>query len=243
MLYRHGHRETKVGKVTVSVSRERVPLPVRALSCVEGPRLVVVDPQPLMREGIVARIKAGLPSAQLVYVGGSLHAALETVLVTGCDSAVIGTRCQGPITEIAAASAFAMHRIPTVILVERPSVQGMEAVLIAGAAGYIANDCNGDEFIRAVETVINGGSWAPIAAMYRTGPKSTSVQLSAQERRALVLYASGMTQDAVGRRMGIKACTVKHYLDRVRDKYSQAGHAPRTKLELHALARREGLLP
>jgi hypothetical protein len=31
-------------------------------------------------------------------------------MVTGCDSAIIGTRCQGPITELTAASAFAMHR-------------------------------------------------------------------------------------------------------------------------------------
>lgn len=181
--------------MTVSVSSERVPLPGRALFCVEGPRLVT------------------------------------------------GTRCEGPFIELAAAPDFAIHRIPSAVLVERPSALGVEAVLIPGAAGSIADDCDGDTFIRSAEIVINGGPWAPIAAMYRTGPKSTSVQLSAQERRALVLYASGMTQDAVGRRMGIKACTVKHYLDRVRDKYSQAGHAPRTKLELHALARREGLLP
>ena len=229
--------------MTISASSEQALLPGLATSCAEGPRLVIVDPQPLMREGIAARINAGLPSAQLVYVGGSLHAALEVVMVTGCDLTIIGTRCEGPITEVVAASAFAMHGIRSVILVERPSVQGMEAVLIAGAAGYIANDCAGDEFIRAVETVVNGGSWAPIGEMYRTGLKSTSVQLSAQERRALVLYASGMTQDAVGRRMGIKPCTVKHYLDRVREKYAQAGLAPRTKLELHALARKEGLLP
>ena len=229
--------------MTITVSSVQALLPSQAPSGAEGPRLVIVEAQPLMREGIAARINAGLPSARLVYVGGSLHAALEVVMATGCDSAIIGTRCEGPITEVVAASAFAMHGIRSVILVERPSVQGMEAVLIAGAAGYIANDCAGDEFIRAVETVVNGGSWAPIGEMYRTGLKSTSVQLSAQERRALVLYASGMTQDAVGRRMGIKPCTVKHYLDRVREKYAQAGLAPRTKLELHALARKEGLLP
>lgn len=229
--------------MTISLSREQTLLPGSVPSGVDGPRLVIVDSQPLMREGIVARIKAGIPSARLVYVGGSLHEALEIIVVTGCDSAIIGTRCEGPITELAAASTFAMHRIPSVVLVERPSVQGMESVLIAGAAGYIASDCDGDEFIRAVETVVNGGSWAPIVEMYRTGLKSTSVQLSAQERRVLVLYASGMTQDAVGRRMGIKPCTVKHYLDRVREKYAHAGLAPRTKLELHALARKEGLLP
>ncbi len=51
------------------------------------------------------------------------------------------------------------------------------------SAGSIADDCDGDEFIRSAATVINGGSWAPIAANYRTGPTSTSVHHSAQERR------------------------------------------------------------
>jgi DNA-binding NarL/FixJ family response regulator len=58
-----------------------------------------------------------------------------------------------------------------------------------------------------------------------------------------VLYASGMTQQMVARRMGIAPSTVKHYLDRVRQKYTDAGLVARTKLELHAIARREGWLP
>lgn len=121
--------------MTVSVSSERVPLPGRALSCVEGPRLVT------------------------------------------------GTRCEGPIIELAAAPDFATQRIPFPVLVERPSALGLEAVLIAGAAGSIADDCDGDTFIRSAEIVINGGSWVPIAANYRTGPTSTSVLLCAQEGR------------------------------------------------------------
>jgi hypothetical protein len=96
--------------MTISVLNERALLPGRAPSCVEGPRLVIVDAQPLMRDGIVARIEAGLPSSHLVYVGSSRHAALEVVMVTGSGSSIIGTRGQGPITELTAASAFARHR-------------------------------------------------------------------------------------------------------------------------------------
>jgi hypothetical protein len=43
--------------------------------------------------------------------------------------------------------------------------------------------------------------------------------------------------------MGIASSTVKHYLDRVRTKYAEVGVHARTKLELHAIARAEGLLP
>jgi hypothetical protein len=57
--------------MTISVLNERALLPGRAPSWVEGPRLVIVDAQPLMRDGNVARIEAGLPSSRLVYVGSS----------------------------------------------------------------------------------------------------------------------------------------------------------------------------
>jgi hypothetical protein len=43
--------------------------------------------------------------------------------------------------------------------------------------------------------------------------------------------------------MEITPNTVKHYLDRVRDKYTAAGIAARTKMQLHQVARLEGLLP
>ena len=36
---------------------------------------------------------------------------------------------------------------------------------------------------------------------------------------------------------------MKDYLDLVRDKYTEAGMAARTKLELNVIARQEGLLP
>jgi predicted DNA-binding protein (UPF0251 family) len=56
------------------------------------------------------------------------------------------------------------------------------------------------------------------------------------------MYASGMKQDMVARRMGIASSTVKHYLDRARSKYNEAGIPARTKLELHELAKSEGLI-
>lgn len=231
--------------MTVSVLHERhcVVSGRTVLASVSGPRIVIVDTQPLVREGITSRIQAGVPGATIVYQGDSIHTAADVAATSGCDLAIIGTRRDGTVTELDAASAFAVHRIPTVVLVERPSVQGMEGVLVVGAAGYLGKDCEADEFVRALETVLRGGSWPPIAAKSRTGLEPVNVRLSAQERRALVLYASGMTQDTVGRRMGIKSSTVKHYLDRVRTKYSDAGFPSRTKLELHAIARMEGLLP
>ena len=95
---------------------------------------------------------------------------------------------------------------------------------------------------RAVAAVLDDHTWFPSEVQSKPCAQ-TSVTLSDQERRAFVLYASGMTQDMVARRMGIASSTVKHYLDRVREKYQAAGLPVRTKIELHARARAEGLIP
>lgn len=75
------------------------------------------------------------------------------------------------------------------------------------------------------------------------GDRSTAVSLSAREREALVLYASGMKIDAVARRMGVKSTTAAEYVKRVRDKYLRAGMPLPTKTDLYRQARAEGLVP
>jgi len=47
---------------------------------------------------------------------------------------------------------------------------------------------------------------------------------------------------SVARRLNVKQGTAKSYLDRVRDKYEQAGRAARTKLELRDRAVEDGVL-
>jgi hypothetical protein len=69
-----------------------------------------------------------------------------------------------------------------------------------------------------------------------------SPMLSAQERTVLVGYATGLTLAAAGRRAGVRPGTAKQYLDRVKRKYEQAGRPARTKLELAARAREDGLV-
>jgi DNA-binding CsgD family transcriptional regulator len=76
--------------------------------------------------------------------------------------------------------------------------------------------------------------------MLAAGPEAPD--LSPRERDALRLYASGLKLAAVARRMDISPHTVKEYLDRVRMKYQQVGRPARTRTELYAEARRDGLL-
>lgn len=208
-----------------------------------GPRFVIVDDHPLVREAIAARLLAAGGGATIGYSGPSVFEAVHDARVHGCDCAIADIDRGGTMSPAEVITAFSMHGVAVVALTDNASVEGMEEVLIAGGKGYVDKRSDPSDLVAAALTILDGRSWAASEFINRTGRLSSGASLSEQERRSLVLYASGMTQQMVARRMGIAPSTVKHYLDRVRQKYTDAGLTARTKLELHAIARQEGWLP
>ena len=207
--------------------------------------VMVIDSQPLVRAGLVSLIETHLGRGSVCFSGSTVREALFSGRILNGLCAVLGTRRDDPTgQEIESIAAFAMHGIDVLVLVDDPSAQSLEAAMVAGAKGYLDKATSSQEFVHAVQQIASGHAYLSGNNVTRNESRlPTRVHLSDQERRALVLYASGMTQVVVARRMGIAPNTAKHYLDRVRDKYSNVGVRARTKLELYALARAEGLLP
>lgn len=206
-------------------------------------RFVILDDHPLVIEAVAARVRLVRPDAVIAYAGPSMRDAVRCVATDGCDCAIVDLELGDGTSAAHLVSAFAMHGVPTIALTERAAAEHLESCLAAGARAYVDKRSEPRGICEAITAVLAGRTWLPDGVLRRPLPGETKVALSAQERRALVLYTSGMTQDMVARRMGIAASTVKHYLDRVREKYDAAGYPARTKLELHARARADGLLP
>lgn len=120
----------------------------------------------------------------------------------------------------------------------------IRATLAAGASGYVSKQAEVDDLIEAVYATLRGEAFtsAEVAAALLSGTAS-GVALSDQERRAMVLYASGLKMRAVARRMGISEGTAQEYIKRVRAKYDRAGRPVPTKTDLYRVARSEGLIP
>lgn len=205
--------------------------------------LIVLDDHELVRDGISQRLSLDFPGARIVYSGDSLREALTAARTHGCDCAIVdldlgdGT----PVAEVV--SAFTAQSIPVVIVSAMARPEVLQSALAAGARAFITKRSSLKDLTTAITEVLAGETWLPpdlASAMLR--PEGT-VQLSEQEKRSLVLYASGLTLDMVARRMGITPNTVKHYIDRVRAKYTAAGIEARTKVQLHQAARNDGLLP
>jgi DNA-binding NarL/FixJ family response regulator len=205
---------------------------------------VLLDDHALVREGIERQLTTDFPDCEIIYSGESLTEALSAVSsAPTCDCAIVDLDLgdETPVAETV--SAFAVRQIPVVVVsaMARPDV--LQAAMAAGAKAFIAKRASLGQLNKAVCAVLDGETWIPPDLAGAVLRAEFKVNLSAQEKRALVLYASGLTLEMVARRMEITPNTVKHYLDQVRDKYTQAGIAARTKVQLNRVARMEGLLP
>lgn len=116
----------------------------------------------------------------------------------------------------------------------------VRAVIKAGVAGVVGKRDSEQDVIDAVWTVLRRGEWmtADLAAVIAAD--ADRPQLSDQEERALLLYASGLTLGAVAEALGVKPDTAKTYITRVKSKYAAAGRPVRSKVDLSRVAIDDG---
>lgn len=217
-----------------------------------APVLVVLEDHELVRDGLERQLVEAFPAATFAYSGDSLPQALRAIEAhrAGLDPQMRGVACAVVDLDLgdgrAAAdvvSSIAELGVPIVVVSAMGSPALIQSCVLAGAQAFVSKRAAAHEFISAVDGVLRGESWMSqeLAGALLPGPAG-DVQLSRQEQRALVLYASGLKLDSVARRMDVAPSTVKQYLDRVRDKYTAAGRVARTKSDLYRVARDEGLL-
>lgn len=132
--------------------------------------------------------------------------------------------------------------IRVLVLSAMASPNQVRDVLRAGVHGVVGKRDNEDDIVAAVWAVLGRQTWVTpeLAAVMAGDPARPT--LSDQEERALVLYASGLTLDAVAAAIGVQSGTAKKYLERVKEKYAEAGRPVRTKLDLNRVAKSDGYL-
>lgn len=115
-------------------------------------------------------------------------------------------------------------------------------VLRAGVSAVVGKRDTEADVVAAVWAVIQRKTWiTPDLAAVMAGDAERPA-LSDQEERALILYASGLTLEAVAAALGVKPGTAKKYLARVKAKYAEAGRPVSSKVELSREAMRDGLI-
>ncbi|WP_199315042.1 response regulator transcription factor [Streptomyces cadmiisoli] len=210
-------------------------------------RVAVVDDDRMLLDGLRAWLD-GVPEVRLAATAGTVDD-----LLAGAGSAevggpvpydvvlldlVLGDGSQPPdnIGRLRAAG-------PRVLVISAVADRRrIVAAIAAGADGYLTKDHDLPTLVKAVEEVAGGGTAhsAELAFAWAHDDGPVRPSLSPKERQVLLEYASGLTLKATARRAGVSPHTAKYYLDRVKEKYQQAGRPTYTKIDLAARVREDG---
>jgi DNA-binding NarL/FixJ family response regulator len=206
--------------------------------------VAAVDDHPIILDSVAGWVTADEGDIRVVATAATVDALL----------AGPGRRADVVLLDLDLGDGTAVAHNVAAILAAGPAVlvlsasnrpRAVRAAMHAGARGYTLKNEQAAQIRSAIREVAAGRDWISpgLAHIFATDDAAERPTLSHQERRALELYATGLPMKSVARKMAIGEETVKQYLGRVRQKYSLAGRAAPTKLELYHRAVEDGHLP
>lgn len=206
--------------------------------------IAAVDDHPIILEGMTSWVAA--TESDIRVIAGA--ATVDSLLAgPGRDADVVlldlnledGTSVARNVAEVLKAGPAVL------VLSVSDNPAAVRAAMRAGALGYVLKNEPTSRIRAAIKEVAAGRAWISphLAYIFATDDAVDRPDLSKQETHTLQLYATGMPVKLVARKMSIGEETVKQYLSRVREKYSRAGRAAPTKVELYHRAVEDGHLP
>jgi two-component system uhpT operon response regulator UhpA len=139
-----------------------------------------------------------------------------------------------------------MASVATVVVSSYAEPALVRECLSAGALGFVPKSDDASAILESIRVTARGETFlssAVSAALLADDDRcGDAPKLSEQERRVLVLYASGLPMKSVARRLDVGYETAKSYLGRVRQKYADCGREARSKIDLRRRAVEDGLI-
>jgi DNA-binding NarL/FixJ family response regulator len=197
-------------------------------------RIVIADDHPIFRRGLRTLIEA-TPPLRVVAEAGDGESALARILELQPDVAVLDVNMPPP-DGLAVARAVREQRSPVeAILLTMYHEEGLvNAALDAGVKGLVVKDGAANEIVDCIKAVAGGRNFfSPILSGHLVTRRnrtdgvpvhSASLdELTASERRVLLLVAESMTNKEIADRMFISVRTVEHHRSNICGKLGLAG--------------------
>ncbi|MFJ3622536.1 response regulator [Streptomyces iakyrus] len=188
-------------------------------------RVVVVDDQTVVREGIVMLLGL-LPGIEVVGAAGDGEEAVALVAGLAPDVVLMDLRmprCDG--VEATRRIRAEYPGTQVVVLTTFADDESLFPALAAGARGYLTKDAGGDEIVRAVHSVLSGDAGLSPGVQRRLlerladagpGPATPPAPpdgLTARETEVLLLIADGLSNPEIARRLHVSTATVKTHIN------------------------------
>jgi len=207
-------------------------------------RFAVIDDDRFAGDGLAQWVAEADPGLTVALTVRSWHELLaDPRFPSAVDVALLDLNLQDGIPVRVKLAMLRSASIPTVVISTLCDPPHVRKSIAAGALGYVPKSANPSDIARALRAAAAGESYVTrelAEALLGGGPGDAAPELSEQENRTLTLYASGLPLKSVARQMDVSFHTARSYLDRVRQKYEDAGREARTKIDLRKRAVEDG---
>ncbi|HTJ24643.1 MAG TPA: response regulator transcription factor [Candidatus Limnocylindria bacterium] len=202
-------------------------------------RIAIVDDHPIVTDGIVANLRADA-DLSVVATGTSADDALAVVQHERPDVLVLDLE----LGDGNALDAIATLKVvsPATRIVIFSAYAGEERVAAAferGADSYVLKGTSSDELLAAIRAAARGETYVPadIAAQLARAVRAPRERLTVREREILALLAEGLSNRAIGERLGIAERTVKFHVGEILGRLGASNRA-----QAVAIAQSRGLV-
>jgi two-component system response regulator DevR len=188
-------------------------------------RLLVVDDHEIVRQGLVSLLdrRSGF---EVVAQAGSVAESISLAAYHEPDLVIMDVRLpDGTGIEACREIRAARPETRVVMLTSYPDEEAVLSAIIAGASGYLLKQIRGRELVNALEAVGRGESLLDSAVTEKilqrvrqaaSGSATDELaQLTAQERKILLLVAEGKTNKEIAGEVFLSDKTVKNYVSSI----------------------------
>ena len=202
-------------------------------------RLLFADDHPILVRGLEALLSA---NKDFEVVATCLNGvkAREKIQAVAPDLAVLDLALPGLTgLDLLAALSRAGSRVRVILLTAAATDQQIVQAVADGAWGLVLKDAAAEDLLACLRSVVNGARWLPPAlvdaALDREAERRrergvSDVTLTAREREIAGLVATGLSNKAIARTIGISDGTVRIHLSNI---YQKLGVSNRTALARH----------
>jgi DNA-binding NarL/FixJ family response regulator len=191
-------------------------------------RLLVVDDHEVVRQGLVALLERQA-DFEVVAQAGTVAEAIGAAARFEPDLVVMDVRLpDGSGIEACREIRAARPETRVIMLTSYPDEEAVLSAIIAGASGYLLKQIRGRDLVSALEAVGRGESLLDpavtekvLARVRQVASGSTRDELSdltAQERKILLLVAEGKTNKEIAAEVFLSDKTVKNYVSSILSK-------------------------
>lgn len=192
-------------------------------------RIVIVDDHPVVREGLAAALE------KRDFAIAASFSSAEELLASRIDAEVVLLDLELP--GMSGVDAIPRIDARVLVLTAYANDEQIDAVLRAGAGGYLLKGASIDEIERAVRAVARGESYLDPRVASRVLALSRAPRLSTREREVLRLVAAGRSNKEIAGDLGVTERTVKFHVTAIFNKLGAENRA-----QAVAIAHERGLV-